>query len=1045
MYIPLMRISLTNLLSYPSIPNKPHIILEDRLMRLWLFIFIFGGFFSAQSIDRVYYYHNRPVELDVDGTGLSVAFETAQDALNDAALLNPVLGGLLQKTSKMYGTTKRYIRLTQEVSEAQIEDFIDQINALPQVRMAAPVLKYHGVRQAVDNRFIVRFAEGTSQSAIDALNALYGASVVKQVAVDTWLLEVDKQAGVTGITMANNYLNESIVLWAQPHFIYLDHDLLNATVSDPLHPKQWAHNNTGQKVPTEATPDSVIATPGADMDVPEAWDLLPGGSADIIVAIIDSGVDLDHPDLNDNLVTGADYSGDNDGPDAPGDEAHGTNCAGIVAAEGNNGIGVAGIAYNSKIMPIQIFNSSGSASNADIPGAIDFAWQNGADVLSNSWGGGSPDQAIEDAISRAKTQGRNGKGSAVLFSSGNGSNGNVNYPAYLSTVLAVNAVSMHDEKKNAGSNDYQRWWGGNYGADLDISAPTIVYSTDIIGSAGYNTNSGSAGDYYATFNGTSAACPNAAGVMALILGADTNLTVSQAENIIKRSADKIDFYDYDANGWNKHLGYGRVNARQAVQMAMGNDGEDPLIRVSAEQSSNNTSARTISATITDNTGIASASLTYRTIAGVDTSAWTTVTDTDGPSGDVYEFIIPGQILGTQVQYYLSATDNSAQSNSTDWPIGEEALTGQKKVFRYWVANLSTITYNVTDGQSWGFLSAGYMNSPYTINDNFTIIDANATLNIDGSIADFTIDLETPDNQGVGIATNNSGTAYTNTTLDDEATTPIMDGSSPYSGSFQPDNTLRYFDGKKTQGTWNLRVYDDSYFNNGGTINSWSLTITYTTDDASLPVELTNFSANAKADRVELSWKTRSELENQGFIVERAESKDGPFIVVGDFKNDPSLRGRGSTSEETDYQFTDKNVQPNVTYTYRLYDMDINGARNLAASMDVQTPLSDNVSGKSPLIPEKFALMQNYPNPFNPTTRFQVDIPATDTPQNVRVQIYDIRGRVVRNLFNGTMEPGSYVMQWNGRNDLGQKAPSGLYIYRFISQDFQSSKRMLLVK
>jgi len=1014
-------------------------------MRLWVFFFIFGGFLTAQSIDRTYYYHGQPIELQVDGSGLSVAFNNSADALNDASILSTILGSYLKETSKMYGTTKRYVRLTQALSEMQIQNFIDQINALPQVRMAAPVLLYDKVRQAVDNRFIVRFASGTSQEAIDALNNQYGASIVKQVAVDTWLLEVDKQAGLTGVSLANSYLNESIVVWAQPHFVYLDHDLLNATVNDPLHGSQWAHNNTGQVVDTEGDPATVKATPGADMDVHEAWDLLPGGSSQIIVAIIDSGVDLDHPDLNDNLVTGADYSGDNDGPDAPGDEAHGTNCAGIVAAEGNNGIGVAGIAYNSKIMPIQIFNSSGSASNADIPGAIDFAWQNGADVLSNSWGGGSPDQAIEDAISRARTQGRNGKGCPVLFSSGNGSNGNVGYPGSLSTVLGVNAVSMHDEKKNTGSNDYQRWWGGNYGADLDISAPTIVYSTDIIGSSGYNTNSGSAGDYYATFNGTSAACPNAAGVMALILGADTNLTVSQAEDIIKKSADKIDFYDYDANGWNKHLGYGRVNARQAVQMALGNDGEDPLIRATAEQSSNNTAARTISATITDNTGIASASLTYRTIAGVDTSGWTTVTDANGPTGDVYDFVIPGQTLGTQVQYYISATDNSAQSNSTDWPMGEEALTGQKKVFRYWVANLSQISYTKTDGQSWGVLSAGYKLSTLTVNDNFTIIDANVTLNVDGSLSSFAIDLETPDNQGAGVATNNSGSSYTNTTLDDEAATAITDGSSPYSGSFQPDNTLRYFDGKNTQGTWTLRVYDDSYFNNGGTINSWTLTITYTTDDASLPVELTNFSANARADRVELTWKTRSELENQGFVVERAESQDGPYVRLDDFKSDENLRGQGSSSAETDYRYVDTDVQPGTTYWYRLYDVDLNGARHLSASMDVQTPLSENVSGKSATVPDVFALTQNYPNPFNPTTRFQVDIPATDTPQNARVEVFDIRGRLVQTLYNGQLEPGSYVMQWNGRTASGVKAPSGVYIYRFISNDFQSTKRMVLLK
>ncbi len=1015
-----------------------------RLFVFLLFLF-FTGLLSAQTIDRTYYYHGQAVTLNIESNRLSVSFYNEADALNDVNLLSGVLGGLLSETKKMYGTTQRQIKLTQGLSESQISSYIDQLNALPQVKMAAPVLRYNNVRQAVDNKFLVRFSASATQAEIDQLNNDLGGTLVRQIAVDTWLLEMDKSAGITGITASNQYASSSIVEWAHPHFIYLEGDLLNATVNDALHPQQWAHVNSGQTVDTGGTPSTVRATPGSDMDVDKAWDLLPGGNSAVIVAVIDSGVDLQHPDLDDNLVTGADYSGDNDGPDAPGDEAHGTNVAGIIAAEGNNSIGVAGIAYNSKIMPIQIFNSSGSASNADIPGAIDFAWQNGASVLNNSWGGGSPDQAIEDAISRAKTQGRNGKGSIVLFSSGNGSNANVNYPAYLTTVLAVGATNMHSEKKNIGSSDYQRWWGGNYGSELDISAPTIVYTTDIIGSAGYNTDAGSAGDYYSTFNGTSAACPNASGVTALIVGADTNLTAVQVENILKSTADKIDFYSYDANGWNKHLGYGSVNAYQAVLKALGNDGDDPLIQHTPEQSSNNTAARTISTTITDASGLTSASLTYRTIAGVDTSAWTTVTDANGPSGDVYEFVIPGQTLGTQVQYYISATENTPQALTAKFPFGEESFTGQPKTFRYWVANLSQATYTKTDGQSWGFLSAGSKLSTLTINDNFTIIDLNVTLNIDGSIPNFTIDIEDPGNQGAGIATNNAGTAYTNTVTDDEATTAFVDGSSPYTGSFEPDNTLRYFDGRKSQGTWTLRVYDDSYFNNGGTINDWSLTITYTLDDASLPVELSSFTASATPETVELKWETQSEVENSGFILERATAEDGPFVEIADFNSDDRLRGQGNSSQGKKYSYIDNGVEAGTKYWYRLYDQDINGVRNQSATLSVQTPLAEGVDVEGSLIPSVFALSQNYPNPFNPVTRFRIDVPATKEAQVARVEVYDLLGRLVKTIYNGTLAPGSYTMQWNGLNEQGGKAPSGIYIYRYQSQNFQSVKRMLLLK
>ncbi|RTY83162.1 T9SS type A sorting domain-containing protein [Flavobacterium sp. ZB4P23] len=314
----------------------------------------------------------------------------------------------------------------------------------------------------------------------------------------------------------------------------------------------------------------------ADMDVEEAWSYTTGN--DIKVAIIDEGVDLNHPDLMANLLLGYDATGGNSngGPNITTDDSHGTACAGIVAAVGNNNLGVAGIAYNSKILPVRIAYTNGYplgdqrrkwiSSDTWIANGISWAVQNGADVLSNSWGGGSPSTTITNAINNAVTNGRNGKGCIVLFSSGN-ENTAVSYPATLPNVIAVGASSMCDQRKTPTSCDGETRWGSNYGTGIDVIAPGVqIFTTDISGLSGYGT-----ADYISDFNGTSSACPNVAGVVALILSVKPSLTGIEARQILESSTDKINGYSYSSsisgqpNGtWNNEVGYGRINALKAV-------------------------------------------------------------------------------------------------------------------------------------------------------------------------------------------------------------------------------------------------------------------------------------------------------------------------------------------------------------------------------------------------------------------------------------------------------------------------------------------------
>ena len=373
------------------------------------------------------------------------------------------------------------------------------------------------------------------------------------------ILTSPAREGHAVLSYVNSQTDNGLYRFLEPNMIKR---IPRLSANDPNFNRQWALQNDGTSLQYNGTPNE-------DMQVTDAWNYTQG-SSDIKVAILDEGVDLDHPDLVDNLLPGFDGFGQTAG-DAQNDDAHGTACAGIVAAVANNNLGVAGVAPNCKIIPVRIAYSSGGywvTSSSTIANCINWAWnQGGADVLSNSWGGGSSSSLITSAIANSVSNGRGGLGAPVLFASGNSNNNVVSYPASLNDVIAVAATSMCGERKNPNSCDGEYWWGANYGTAIDVGAPGVkIPTTDIAGGNGYN-----GGDYTNTFNGTSSACPNAAGVMALILSADPNLNAEQARFYLESTADKTGGYTYSTNAsypngtWNEQLGYGRVNALAALE------------------------------------------------------------------------------------------------------------------------------------------------------------------------------------------------------------------------------------------------------------------------------------------------------------------------------------------------------------------------------------------------------------------------------------------------------------------------------------------------
>lgn len=297
----------------------------------------------------------------------------------------------------------------------------------------------------------------------------------------------------------------------------------------------------------------------------DAWSL-QGGDPAIRIAILDEGVHTHHPDLA-PAVAGTFDATEGDSLQEPNPwDGHGTSCAGLAAARGSLGVGVRGVAPGCSLLAVRIAYAEAAhgpwvTTTDKIRTGIRWSWRNGADILSNSWGGGTPSNDISEEFARARTQGRGGRGCVVVIAAGNYFS-EVLFPATLDGVLTVAASNEYDEAKTPTSRDGETWWGTNHGPEVDVAAPGVHnLTTDIGGADGYQP-----GDYIADFNGTSSATPIVAGACALVLSANPDLTESKVREIIAASADQVGPYPY-VEGRNDFFGAGRLNVYQAVLKA----------------------------------------------------------------------------------------------------------------------------------------------------------------------------------------------------------------------------------------------------------------------------------------------------------------------------------------------------------------------------------------------------------------------------------------------------------------------------------------------
>ena len=308
------------------------------------------------------------------------------------------------------------------------------------------------------------------------------------------------------------------------------------------------------------------------IQAPAAWDITTGSNA-VIVAVVDSGVRASHPDLAGKVLAGYDFIAND--ADPTDENGHGTAVAGTVSPATNNQLGVAGVSWNTPILPVRVLDANGSGSYSSIASGITYSADKGARVINLSLGGTSSSRTLQDAVNYAWN-----KQAVLIAAAGNNGNNTLFYPAACANVVAVSATD---------SSDIRPGWS-NFGSYVDVSAP------------GANIISLSGADQYAAWNGTSFSCPVAAGVVALAASANPRLTNAQLVDILVKNTDDIGSPGYDV-----YYGSGRVNAYRAAAAALAlvnNDVTAPVVNISSPANGATvTSTQRINVTGSDNVAV----------------------------------------------------------------------------------------------------------------------------------------------------------------------------------------------------------------------------------------------------------------------------------------------------------------------------------------------------------------------------------------------------------------------------------------------------------
>lgn len=487
-----------------------------------------------------------------------------------------------------------------------LERAMQQARDLPEIAFVSHVYRVEnnpGSWVYLTDELTIQFAQDVDTERVAAIVAAVGVQVQRPLTgiPNTFICKVSRDATENPVKIANRLMRDEGVLTAEPNISIAS--VHHYQPKDPLYSQQWYLFNRGGSA----------LSPEAHIDIEKAWDITRGIRS-VVVAVADDSIDLNHPDFQGpgKIVAPRDFK-DRDFLPLPEQQSdnHGTGCAGVAVAE-ETGAGVVGVAPGCALMPLR---TTGYLDDDAIEQLFDWAIQKGAAVISCSWGPSAvyfPLSLRQRAvITRAATEGRNGKGCVIVFAAGNANrpiDGTVNERGWPKDVLSgptqwLNGFAIHPDAiaVSASTSLNKKAAYSNWGKSICVCAPSNnappgmwlpetgpvatppeirhsmpglgVFTTDRVGMAGYDQT-----DYTGYFGGTSSACPVVAGVAALVLSVNPDLTAAQVKQILQQSADKIVDRDtdpqlghclgcYDDDGHSDWFGYGKVNAYKAVRTA----------------------------------------------------------------------------------------------------------------------------------------------------------------------------------------------------------------------------------------------------------------------------------------------------------------------------------------------------------------------------------------------------------------------------------------------------------------------------------------------
>lgn len=390
----------------------------------------------------------------------------------------------------------------------------------------------------VPGELIVKFRDTNAKSLL-SLKSL-GAQLDRTIDLSKEQLHVVKVGNEKSLESVIERLNQDPnVVYAEPNFIYslvkpvegltlddfmtpIDAPVNYSAPNDPRFGQLWGLQNTGNNEPNSSTPGVL----GADVSALKAWEITKG-SRDVVIAVIDTGIDYNHEDLKDNMWVNPDasapdrygYNFATNTPDPFDGNDHGTHCAGTIGAVHDNALGVAGVMGEVQLMALKFLTDAGSGTTEAAIRAIDYATEKNVDIMSNSWGGGGRSQALEDAIIRA-----NDKGILFVVAAGNSSSNNDSRPQYPANYDVPNVISV----------------AASTAQDSLASFSCFGRNTVHIAAPGHRILSTTKRGGYSVFSGTSMAAPHVSGALGLLLAQEGGrLPVEEVRERLMYTSDPV--------------------------------------------------------------------------------------------------------------------------------------------------------------------------------------------------------------------------------------------------------------------------------------------------------------------------------------------------------------------------------------------------------------------------------------------------------------------------------------------------------------------------